>query len=167
MGCADTETARTCPHISVRYALIAAYLYADSELSGTRAKAFVPRIPSDTRPARGRPPTGSFGDLEHEGRLDEAGDYEHLANCLARIKVRKANPPRPHPPSRATIVTDGQVSCERSGIPRRCDEMLTNMLDNIIDVGPGRGTVADMEMTRAHSLAVQPEYTDGVGNYVS
>jgi hypothetical protein len=117
MGCADTETARTCPHISVRYALIAAYLYAGNELSGTRAKAFVPRIPSDTRPARGRPP----GELPgtHQG---PKGQPTTTAPAFTRNdRDRRAS------------------QLERSGIPCRCDEMLSNMLDNIIDVGPGRG----------------------------
>lgn len=173
--CADTETSRTCRYISVRYALIAAYMYEDNELSVERAKAFLPHIPGDKRPARGRPPTGWFGELERQGRLDEAGYgaqlaaeagpqartrgyerrilafawdtkgsrnakladrysariladgsddptrphldqaqqvcedalavkgdtkgsvYAHLENRLARIKVRKANPPRPAP----------------------------------------------------------------------
>lgn len=77
--CADDETDRTCRYTAVRYALVAAYLYVDDELSLDRAKEFLPHIPGDRRPHRGHPPTGWLGKLERSGDLDAAGYGAQLA----------------------------------------------------------------------------------------
>jgi DNA polymerase III epsilon subunit-like protein len=84
--CADDE-GRTCRYQAVRYALVAAYLYEDYELSADRAGAFLPHITGDRRPARGHPPTGWFGALERAGDVDTAGYGAQLAaQALTRVK---------------------------------------------------------------------------------
>lgn len=70
--CTNTESTRNYRYTSVRYALIAAYLYEDSELTGARAKAFLPHTPGHKRPASQRSAAGRFGELERAGRPDDA-----------------------------------------------------------------------------------------------
>ena len=74
--CQDRSTgegSRTCRYIAVRYALIAAFLYQDNELSPERAAEFLPFHVPGTKRGRGRPPEGWFGHLVHDGDLDAAG----------------------------------------------------------------------------------------------
>jgi DNA polymerase III epsilon subunit-like protein len=81
------DTGRTCRYQAVRYALVAAYLYEDYELSPARASQFLPHIPGERRPHRGHPPTGWFGALGRAGDLDTAGYGAQLASqALARVK---------------------------------------------------------------------------------
>jgi hypothetical protein len=57
----------------VRYALVAAFIYQDNELSPQRAHEFLPYHVPGTKRGRGRPPTGWFGSLVRAGGLDTAG----------------------------------------------------------------------------------------------
>jgi DNA polymerase III epsilon subunit-like protein len=89
--CQDDD-GRTCRYLAVRYALVAAFLYRDNELSVERATAFLPHIPGDRRPHRGHPPIGWFGLLVNAGDLDTAGYGAHLvaqAGAVARTHGRE------------------------------------------------------------------------------
>lgn len=76
--CADEE-GRACRYHAVRYALVAAFLYQDNELSVERAHEFLPYHVPGTQRGRGRPPTGWFGVLLRAGDTDTAGYGAQLA----------------------------------------------------------------------------------------
>lgn len=71
--CADPDSRRTCRFITVRYALLNAYLHRDGLPDRERAEEFIPYRDPNVAYKAGRPRVGWFGRLVKDGDLDVAG----------------------------------------------------------------------------------------------